>query len=103
MYQCKGSSKVWELLTARTTVPCYVYQTLFLHPHTKEKKRSGYARLKQIYKHTYMYIYTITKQFQETRHALTFGCMPGLLMVNVNKNTVFRMHKMHTFRQIAKF
>ena len=34
-----------NLSTARTTVLCYVYQTLFPHPHTKEKKRSGYARL----------------------------------------------------------
>jgi len=34
-----------NLSTARTTVLCYVYQTLFPHPRTKEKKRSGYARL----------------------------------------------------------
>ena len=29
----------------RTTVACYVHQTLFLHPQSKEKKRSGYTRL----------------------------------------------------------
>jgi len=34
-----------NLSTARTTVLCYVYQTFFLYPHTKEKKWSGYARL----------------------------------------------------------
>ena len=27
-----------NLSTARTTVPCYVYQTLFPLPHTNEKK-----------------------------------------------------------------
>jgi len=27
-----------NLSTARTTMPCYVYQTLFPHPHTQEKK-----------------------------------------------------------------
>ena len=36
-----------NLSTARTTVLCYVYQTFFSHPHTKEKKkRSGYTRLR---------------------------------------------------------
>ena len=39
-----------NLSTARTTMPCYVYQTFFSHPHKKEKKRSGYARLPQHYK-----------------------------------------------------
>ena len=38
-----------NLLTARTTVLCYVYQTLFPHPPTNEKKRSGYVRLLLLY------------------------------------------------------